>query len=454
MKKIILLVTVLLIVFLSYCKEPGTEPDPPIPLEKKAALTVEDHSLSELWLKLATENFSGTKNVLITRDEETAFEFTLSGNDTTIYNDSLKPSTNYNFSARIIDAEDDTITTKTITARTMDTTSHNFTYQMWEFGEHSSSILYDVAIIDENNIWAVGEIYLMDSTGSPDPHRYNAMHWDGTEWKQIRIPYVIGSTSYYNPMFTVFNLGADFVIFCGNGIVSWDGIEYRPIPIDTELWGPNYILSVWVNNRNSIYIGGNNGSLAHYNGTEWTKIETGTELTLTDIYGTEDGAIYAAGVDMQQVKGIVLRKTGETIWETMITSEIIDESELFDKLYGSISSVWLDEKNTLYTAGSFLFRYENNEWDYVKSLNGNCLGCNPLNYRGYLYSIRGNGSNDYIIAGDRNTLKHFNGSTWRQLGLPYDQSSNIIWVKVTQQNNIVVAVGDIGSKAAIILLER
>ena len=54
-----------------------------------------------------------------------------------------------------------------------DTTSHNFTWQTWTFGEHSSSVLYDVVIIDENNIWAVGEIYLSDSLGQPDPHAYN-----------------------------------------------------------------------------------------------------------------------------------------------------------------------------------------------------------------------------------------------------------------------------------------
>ena len=44
-----------------------------------------------------------------------------------------------------------------------DTTSHNFTWETWTFGEHSSSVLNDVAIIDENNIWAVGEIYMNDS---------------------------------------------------------------------------------------------------------------------------------------------------------------------------------------------------------------------------------------------------------------------------------------------------
>ena len=70
-----------------------------------------------------------------------------------------------------------------------DTTSHNFTWQSWTFGEIGTSRLYDVAIVDENNIWAVGEIYLLDSLGQPDPRAYNALHWDGIKFEIERIPY-------------------------------------------------------------------------------------------------------------------------------------------------------------------------------------------------------------------------------------------------------------------------
>ncbi len=73
------------------------------------------------------------------------------------------------------------VSSNELSVTTMDTTSHNFTWQTWTFGEHSSSTLYDVAIIDENNIWAVGEIYMNDSLGNPDPDAYNAVHWNGSE---------------------------------------------------------------------------------------------------------------------------------------------------------------------------------------------------------------------------------------------------------------------------------
>jgi hypothetical protein len=68
----------------------------------------------------------------------------------------------------------------------IDTTSHVINWTIDEIGEYGS-ILRDVAIIDENNIWAVGEIYLKDTLGNPDPKAYNAVHWDGSKWQLKRI---------------------------------------------------------------------------------------------------------------------------------------------------------------------------------------------------------------------------------------------------------------------------
>ncbi|NOX65840.1 MAG: hypothetical protein GXO85_08580 [Chlorobi bacterium] len=74
----------------------------------------------------------------------------------------------------------------------MDTTSHNFAWETYTFGGvNGSSYLKDVAIINENNIWAVGEIHTeetdqFDSNGvwvKP----YNAIHWDGSTWELKRI---------------------------------------------------------------------------------------------------------------------------------------------------------------------------------------------------------------------------------------------------------------------------
>ncbi len=63
--------------------------------------------------------------------------------------------------------------------QTLDTTSNNFTCQKYYFGSEAFSVLHDVAIVNDSDIWAVGKIYLNDSTGKPDPNAHNLVQWDG-----------------------------------------------------------------------------------------------------------------------------------------------------------------------------------------------------------------------------------------------------------------------------------
>lgn len=160
-------------------------------------------------------------------------------------------------------------------------------------------------------------------------------------------------------------------------------------------------------------------------------------------------------MDIPTVKGVVVKGNQTNTWDVMIEGEIIDESQLFDKLFGSFGAIWIDEIGTVYTGGNLMYEYKNNKWNYVTSLPENFMGGNPgTYYRGFINSIRGNASNNMIIAGDRNTLKHFNGLTWEQIGLPYDPYSDIIWARVELKGNTAVAVGDEGIQAKIIMLNR
>ncbi|MFZ1518496.1 MAG: hypothetical protein WAU11_06965 [Ignavibacteriaceae bacterium] len=168
---------------------------------------------------------------------------------------------------------------------------------------------------------------------------------------------------------------------------------------------------------------------------------------------TRKGNIYSAGVDIPSIKGVVVKSNATNIWAVMIEGEIIDESQLFSKLFGSFGAIWIDEIGTVYTGGDFLYQFKNNKWSFVNSLPENYIGGNQF-YIGYLYSIRGNKSNDIIIAGDKNTLRHFNGIDWSEIGIPYLPTRHIFWRSVRMRNNLSVVVGDEGIKAKIIMLTR
>jgi hypothetical protein len=156
--------------------------DPP-PDKTVLTLTLEDVSCTEAWITLTTNNLQLPATINLLKDNTITKTINLQTADTLLYIDSLLPNQTYKFHSVIQSINH---SSNEITVTTLDTTSHNFTWQTWTFGEHSSSVLYDVAIVGDE-IWAVGEIYMNDSLGNPDHNAYNAVHWDGNKWELKRI---------------------------------------------------------------------------------------------------------------------------------------------------------------------------------------------------------------------------------------------------------------------------
>jgi hypothetical protein len=122
------------------------------------SLSVADVSCTEAWLSLHVNTIPA--NVTINKNGTALFNLQLTSRDTTIYDSTLSPSQTYTYQATLGSTK-----SNAVTAKTMDTTSHNFTWQTFTFGGAGGSYLNDVAIINDNNIWAVGNIFAFDSTG-------------------------------------------------------------------------------------------------------------------------------------------------------------------------------------------------------------------------------------------------------------------------------------------------
>ena len=164
-------------------------------------------------------------------------------------------------------------------------TSHNFTFEIFTFGQHCNSVIYDVAIINENNIWAVGEIYMNDSLGNPDPSLYNIIRWDGISWKPERIYYKDNQgQAFLAPLNTIFTFNENNIWLGSDIVFHWDGTTYKSIVIPDAVFN-NWINKIWGSSSNDIYIVGNNGNIALYQNGTWTKIESNTTLPIRDIYG-------------------------------------------------------------------------------------------------------------------------------------------------------------------------
>ncbi len=263
-----------LILFNIGCKKNTSEP------VETLALTVEDISCTEAWVKITTTNYQTPNTLTLFVNDKADQSITLVRSDTLLYVDSLLPNQSYKIKAAFV-TNNQQQTTNEVIAKTMDTTSHNFSWQTFTFGEGSNSLLYDVAIIDENNIWAVGEIYMTDSLGNPDPHVYNAIHWGGNKWELKRIPISFNGTPFYPVIKSVFAFNNNDVWFEAG--IHWDGNSFSQVPFN--IYFPSNVNKLWGTSSIDLYAVGNTGNTAHYDGNSWQKIESGTITNINDIWG-------------------------------------------------------------------------------------------------------------------------------------------------------------------------
>ncbi len=445
----ILLITATLL--LQTCNKP-TEP-----AKESISVTVEDVSCTEAWLKISDTNANPSITVIVKRDDTDILTLNLNKADTVIIDENLLPNKTYKYRAVKQQGSNIVEASKPVTAVTLDTTSHNFTWQTFEFGEHSSSTLYDVAIIDENNIWAVGEIYMKDSLGNYDPHAYNAVHWDGQQWELKRIMFytICGQTSLSSyPAKAIFTFSENDIWIAGggrqlariNGTNQFDKICLPFSMVINKLWGSS---------SNDLYAVGNGGNIAHWNGSSWKKIESGTTLNLFDIHSYNGNDVFISGGSFNDLKGIILKKDSKGL-NIIKEGRNISKEEIFNPYFAGIAkTIWEGRNHKILFGGNLLYRYNLGIVGFVKSLPGNDFGQNVHGeHWGFISMIRGNDDNDLIMVGEGNTMRHFNGKTWCQLGLPYNINSEYSWLSVEMKDNLIVAVGRSTSKSIIIKLKR
>lgn len=406
------------------------------PASNPIKLVIEDASCTEAFIKIILSGEEKNRSIILKREDSIIVSLNMVNNDTSIVDEGLLPQKGYTYKL--------TNGSWNISAQvtTMDTTSHNWSYDLVTLGENGS-YLVDIAIISDTLAYAVGEIHIADTL-------YNVAKWDGKTWKLYSLQY----NGFAAALKSVFAFN-DHDIWMDPWF-HWNGNEFAPMPIDPVLMGVG-INNMW-GNINGLYAVGSNGFICNRtkNGL-WQKISSGTTQNLSGIKGNSSN-LYAIGANRALATGIVLKENNDN-WDKIIdgVTEVsgFNLSNLFkSQLYGSTEGIWIDPAGALYTVGNFMYRYKFNKWNYEKSLPENHLG-GQIGYRGYLHDVDGNNSNDMIIVGQRGTIRHFNGNTWTQVGIPYNYSDELhYWYNVAMKGNLSIAVGSIDRRASIIVLFR
>ena len=327
-----------------------------------------------------------------------------------------------------------------------DTTSHHFVWRIDTLGAGPNySSLWDVAIIDENDVWVVGEImmedsYELDSLGNVI-QPYNAAHWDGNEWELKRIFYFnYGQLNLIKPIRGIlpqnnqeFWLAAGSIFYWNGGVASLSYLRnINTAEAVEKIWGDD-----------QLYGAGTAGILVAYNGADWQELPTNTDRALTDIWGEEvnpgEPVLYATvSTENNDTDSKILKIENNTVTE--VSSEGLPKD---------ISGIWFDSDAGYYVVGDGIFYTpvlnDTSHWgELVPDITGY-----------YTEAIAANNGKDIFIVGDFGTLIHFNGKSWKNFTDTNLPQFNGVLCSVDFRDDLVVAVGDLsvgGIPRAVIVM--
>jgi len=433
-------VFLILMSILFSCKENPPEPPPPPGHVPVIHLSVADTGLTDLWLRVRFDDTVQQRSWRLTRDGLPLLTLAQAPRDTVVLDDSLAVKRTYTYKAYRLSGTTLTDSTPLLQATTLDTTSHNFFWQIDTLGD-GQSLLRDVAIVSENDVWAVGIINVRDSSGGWRNPNYNIAHWNGSRWELITVNFVYFYGAGPSEAYSVFAFGTNDIVVSSLGSVMhfngnrWDNLGYL-FTADTTIGTAQ---KLWGTSLNNLYGVGTNGSIVHWNGSAWQRIESGTTLPMNDIWGARnpisgETEVLAVGSYVNQNQGKILLRI-----QNSAVTPLADSG-----LPSNLSGLWFMPGRRYYVVGGGI--YQKTTLEGSSAWVGYAPGI-VTSY--YTNSIRGQGINDVVAVGAFGEVVHWSGLTWRNY-IGTTGLGNGSYYAVQVRGSLVIAVGLVGNRAVVL----
>ncbi len=400
----------------------------PSPNDSKVENPLNLHaSLVDLWtttISLNIVNLDSTEKlckVRINRNDSTVFDLIEFFGDTTIIDSTVTPSRFYSYELfRVLDGElmDSSII---IDGTTLDTTSHDFSWQIDRIGL-PGSFLNDITIVSSENIWAVGLILTDSLVG-------NAVHWDGVSWRVLQI---VNSSELKSILF----FDSDDIWVTTFGLpIHWDGEKWELFHIQNMGLNVSAGFSMWGYSSDEIYFCGYQGGIVQYDGDEFHKMASPTTIDLLCIDGILNNgdtapSLVACGFNGSYSPGVLLHKTGPDDWRALIDQEVNPFGTESRNLFGSVAFVDAERFLVCVNWGVYLVSLNSTSYSYTAFLGSS---------GSHIYDLCVTSLRDFIIGGESGNLWHYNGLDWRRFTELADP--NIVFNSVDIKEDNVAAVG-------------
>ena len=320
-----------------------------------------------------------------------------------------------------------------------DTTNYDFTSTSYTIGEFTS-ILYDVAIVNDTLAYAVGEIYEHDEQGEVIQPFYNIAKWDGRKWSVERAKVLFQGDSITATLYGVFPLSPDDIWLSGGPPIHGDGTRWKVFDLvamgilqqhdgsQEKIWG----------REGHLYFAGSRGTVAYFDGENWKRIETGTRVSIQDVWGATDPTT-GEEVVLCAVSEIVTR-SDHKILRLYPDGRVDSIPWLRDKV---IQSIWFQGPGKIFTAGDGAF-IRNGDGSWTDQSDVMPLGMN------YSFCVRGQAENDVFVAMAYGGISHFNGRSWRSWKDPF----SLVYERCAYKGDLFMAAGHTADQRGIVTIMR
>jgi len=442
LKKIKITPLIITLLFFGFCKECPTEPKDP-----ELYLTAPYVETSIVWLKVSSPDSTLHKSFIIQRDTVTIMEASFLGRDTIIADRNVQPNTSYTYTVNYVKNGRIQDQNASVTVTTLDISSSDFTWEVLYFGERSGD-LNSVSIASENNIWAVGrtEVWGWDSLYSEYGWlQYNALHWDGLKWNMLSIR---PSPWTYKGPFDVVHAISDSMV--------WIGIDAPALYLRGEWQGMmnaprlGWMLDIWGNSLDNTFFTYYGGRIAHYDGTKFTVMNSGTLTDLHDIDGNDE-RVYIAGYSTTAGNERLILEYIDGSWKKVFQSQTTN-GNLSIGDFGRFNSVKVfDNVAVIASAAVAMLKYYFYDGlvDYFPKSATVLRDCYPIR------KIDGNAINDIAYMTTSGEIVHFNGQEYIQIFDYENQYSKYVSVYGGDfKGDVICAVGYGSGKGVVIIGRR
>ena len=203
---------------------------------------------------------------------------------------------------------------------------------------------------------------------------------------------------------------------------TWERVEFGlEVPLLTWAWGFG---------DNDVTMVGNEGTIIHYDGDDWTVQPAPTDQNLWGVWGDSPDDLWAVGGRGHDAgEATLLHYDGES-WESWEVPDL-ERGNVF-----AFFKVWGTSSDNVYVVGQSgaVLHYDGDDWSELQ------VGASDD-----LISLWGTGPDNIVAVGGRNSgvVSVFDGNEWRSGTLPRFPGLNGIWMNEPDRAYAVGVFGTI-----------